>query len=83
MKEYCNVPIIDNLLPGDCGLWYDVQVMDGSRLVHCVCPYDKCSSFMEAIQFYMDTFFHVRHTILCVTHHKFSKATLKILAQAC
>ena len=24
--NYCTVPIINNLHPGDCGLWYDVLI---------------------------------------------------------
>ena len=81
--NYCNVPIIDNLHPGDCGLWYDVQALVKGKLIHHVCPYSECSTFMEAIQYYMDTFFKENHVPVLVTHHRFSAFTLKQMAKAC
>jgi hypothetical protein len=82
MKIYNNIPIYDELQQGDCGLWYDVQAIVRGQLHHHVCPYDKCHTFKEAIQFYMDVFFDESHHIICVTHHKFSADTLKLMARA-
>ena len=78
------IEINDNLESGDCGLWYDVMVYDTvyGKVVHCVCPYDKCKSFKQAIAFYKKTYHQPRYEPICVQHHKFSKETLDQLSLA-
>lgn len=87
MKTYKKVPINDNLYDGDCRLWYDVIVTQGLgpmiRTIHHICPYDRCHSFKEAIDFYFEHFHKEYNTIKEVCHHKFDKETLQILSLAC
>ena len=87
MKTYKKVPINDNLYDGDCRLWYDVVAIVGigimSRTVHHVCPYDRCHSFEQAIDFYYEHFHRDTNTIIKCCHHKYDKETLNILALAC
>lgn len=75
--------IIDNLFNGDCGLWYDVTISYKGRLVHCVCPYNVCKSFKDAIDYYYKTFHKKQYTPIEVKHHKYSKQDIDSLLQAC
>ena len=81
MKKY-RAFIDNNLFPGDCGLWYDVLIFDGRKFVHCVCSYEHCNSFTEAIMFYLRFVHKPWYTVHKISHHKYSKLDLKCLSLA-
>jgi len=80
---YRNITINDNLFDGDCGLWYDVIVATRNGTLHHVCPYDRCHSFKEAIDFYYEHFHREWNTVIQCCHHKYDKETLQMLSLAC
>ena len=77
------IKIVDNLFSGDCGLWYDVTYIFRGRIGHCVCPYDICKSFQDAIDFYYKVYHKDGNEPFEVKHHKFSREDMEILSLAC
>jgi len=77
------IPINNNLFDGDCGLWYDVTVICGYKLIHCVCPYSICKTFEEAIAYYWEQFHKEGYNPIQVCHHKYPAKELEQLALAC
>jgi hypothetical protein len=81
--KYPSILIDDNLYSGDCGLWYDVLAIVNGKLIHHVCPYKECKSFLDAIDFYVKHYYNEEtHKPIKVCHHKFDKETLKLLSLA-
>ena len=64
------IQINDNLKSGDCGLWYDVLILENNIIKHCICPYSKCKSFKEAITFYFKHFHEKNYVPIKIQHHK-------------
>jgi hypothetical protein len=79
------IQVYNNLKPDDCGLWYSVLIFDKKiqRWSKCVCLYDKCSSFKEAIDYYFKTFHQNHYEIHGVSHYKVTALYLSQLAMAC
>ena len=82
MKKYRKL-INNNLFTGDIGLWFSVKVWTGRGFTECVCPYDKCKSFTDAILFYFKHFHKPWYSVHTISHHKYSKKQLDQLALAC
>jgi len=72
----------DNLFGVDCGLWYCVTYIYRGRITRCVCPYDICKSFKDAIEYYYKTFHKEGYEPIKVNHHKFSRLDMEMLALA-
>lgn len=64
------------------GLWYDVLIKEDGKLIHCVCPYDKCKSYQDAIAYHMTHYNKINREIICVQHHGYTEETLKCLTMA-
>jgi hypothetical protein len=78
------IPRVDNFEEGDVGLWIDVQAYVSGRLVHHVCPYDKCKNFNDAEKYYYKNFYNERtHTPIKIIHHKLSKKQIYQMSLAC
>lgn len=82
MKKYRSL-IKNNLLEGDCGLWFSVLIWNGRYYTECVCPYDKCKSFTDALVYYFKHFHKSFYLVSKISHHKISKSQLDNLAMAC
>jgi hypothetical protein len=82
MKKYRKL-IKNNLFPGDCGLWYSILVWTGKGYTECVCPYNQCKTFTEAIIFYFKHYYKPWYNVLKISHHKYSKSYLDQLALCC
>jgi hypothetical protein len=55
------------------GLWYDVFVDENGEKIHCICPYDKCKSYQDALLYYLVKLHNVNRKIICIQHHGYSK----------
>jgi len=65
------------------GLWYDVLVEENNKKVHYVCPYSKCKSYEEAIEYYFKTFHNEQRKPIHVTNHGYTKDNLNMMLSAC
>lgn len=72
----------DNLNTGDIGLWYDVIINDNDEIIHCVCPYDKCKNFDDAIDYYFENYHKEHRKPIQVCHNKIDFETVILLSRA-
>lgn len=74
-----------NLFSGDCGLWYNVITYNHISHTYSnhVCPYNKCSSYQDAILYFLKHFYKPFHSIISIEHHKLSAKDIYYMSLAC
>ena len=83
MEQYKGINIENPLKDGDCALNYEVIVQNGWKIIHCICPFDRCKTIEEAIDYYFEHFHKPQNRIIKATIAYFSREELKDLSMAC